>query len=313
MSRALTLASLSLVFLLSACGLGQSGSDLRDVLPDDRIKVNLPTPGGAKGDGERDWATFYLFTAEITEDINGMAGFVIGMVNRITLDYPPSYVNESESSATWGPWADTLDPVFTQLEVTHDLETDAYTWGFDQWPKDDATDVHRVIDGQVDPGATHEVNSGSFLVDFTQINELDPTEEATGTFEVDYDIRDDGVDGTAIFSDFGPTALDASYAYWDSDEGDGNMDLTMQADIDGGGAMETLAIHSRWLATGAGRSDVSATGGDLGDLTFYVSECWSTSFERVYYTDSFKGGKGTVEGDVSACAYPEAEYSAVTL
>ena len=61
---------------------------------------------------------------------------------------------------------------------------------------------------------------------------------------------------------------------------------------------ETLSIVSRWLGTGQGRSDVKATGGSLaGDAT--LTECWSASFGRSYFTDSWNPSE--TEGAPSSC------------
>lgn len=290
---------------LSAC---LPASPLTEVLPDERIKVNLPLATAAK-DGTRDWATWYLATAEVTENVNGLIGYVLVLVDTITTWYPPSYVNEDRTSATWGPWADALDPVETVLHVTHDVETDMYTWGFDQWPKDlTDEDARTVVAGEVDPGATREASTGRFVVDFTTIHELDPTEEGTGTFTVEYDIRTDGASAWATFEDFGPEGLQATYFYDQAEDGSGTMDLVLTVDLNPGtgtGTEETLYVRSRWTAEGAGRSDVIGTGGDLGTADATLSECWSTSFERVYYTDDYSGAE---EGDAAACVFPDASF-----
>ncbi|MFH1463309.1 MAG: hypothetical protein ABIO70_02880 [Pseudomonadota bacterium] len=283
-------------------------SSLVEVLPDERVQVNLPLASGLAKDDD-DWATLYLFTAATTEDINRLVGTVLLWVDTITHDYRPSYVDSSESSATWGPWATALDPVQTLLWVVRDPDTDVTTWGFDQWPRDTERDAAcSVVLGEVDPGATREVSTGRFSIDFDTIHALDPTEEATGQFGVDYDIGEDGVRGTATFTAFGPDGIDADYAYEQTFDGEGVMDLAVVSDLNPGGGAgldETWRVHSRWLASGAGRADVRATGGDLGATEASVSECWDSSFARVYYTDSLSG---TEDGDPESCVYAEAEY-----
>jgi hypothetical protein len=307
-----TALALALAPLATGCFL-LPGSELTEVLPDDRIKINLPISSDlAKDDEEREWSTFYLWTAEVTEDVNGMAAIVLYWVDTITHDYRPSYVNDDRSEAVWGPWTVTpLDPVETQLRVQHDLTTDAYTWAFERWPKD-ATEAEAVtvVNGEVDPGATREVSTGRFTVDFTAIHELDPTEEATGLFSVDYDIGTDGVSGVASFEDFTAAGIDADYAYEQTFGGEGAMDLVLSADLnpaEGMGLAETVAMRSRWLADGSGRGDVRVSDGDLGDVVGYATECWDSHFERVYYIDEYAGIE---EGDLSLCAYAEAEYPA---
>jgi len=299
MRRALALTALA----LPAC----FASPLVDVLPDERIEVNLPLAYSAKDEG--DWATFYLFTASTTEDINRLVGTVLLWVDTITHDYRPTWVDRSRDSATWGPWSTALDPVETLLWIDRDAETGVTAWGFDQWPRDATQDdAATVILGEVDAGATREVSTGRFTIDFDTIHALDPTEETTGFFAVDYDIGEDGVSGTASFERFGPEAIDASYAYAQTFDGEGRMDLTVVSDLNPGGGAgldETWDVRSRWLANGSGRADVRVTGGDLGGDTITVIECWDTSFARVYYTEDWSG---TVEGDPAACVYADAEF-----
>ncbi len=300
----------SLTFL-SMIALGcNRGSELTEVLPDERIQVNLPIGEGLAKDEGKEWATYYLFTAYVTEHINGFVGGVLYWVDTITSEYPPTYVNRDLNNAVWGPWSGALDPVETQLWVTYDQSSDTYTWGFQQWPKEeDESSAYDVLLGEVDEGATHDVSSGRFSVDFDTIRELDPTETAAGQFDVDYDIREDGVTAYATSTGFGEGQdNDGTYYYDQSFGGDGMMDLVIISDLNPGGGAgldETWYVRSRWVEWGEGRSDVEATGGDLGSEVYTLSECWSSSFERVYYVDNFSGLE---EGDASLCVFDSAEY-----
>ena len=205
--------TLTLPLLLAMSGCFQAAS-MTEVLPDERIQVNLPTDGGTAAKGVGDWSDWYLFTASTTENINAMIGSVLFWVDTITTDYRPTYVDRDTNQAEWGPWATALDPVETLLWVSYDPSSDVHSWGFDQWPRDEERDAATsVIIGEIDPGATREISTGRFDVDYTAINELDPTEAATGLFQVEYDIHADGVSATASFVDFGPDHLDAEYAY----------------------------------------------------------------------------------------------------
>jgi hypothetical protein len=299
--------SLPLIFVLGGCF--QTNS-MVDVLPDERIQVNLPMDEGTAAKGEGDWSDWYLFTASTTENINTMIGAVLFWVDTITTDYRPTYLDRDTNQAEWGPWATALDPVETLLWVSYDPSSDVHSWGFDQWPRDAERDAATtVILGEVDPGATREISTGRFEVDFTSIHELDPTEPSTGLFTVDYDIHTEGVSATASFVDFGPERIDAEYAYEQTFDGDGMMDLVVHSDVNPGsgtGLEETWFTRSRWHADGSGRADIRVTDGDLGDETATISECWSASFEAVYYTESLGG---TVEGDPSLCAFESPEYT----
>jgi hypothetical protein len=103
------------------------------------------------------------------------------------------------------------------------------------------------------------------------------------------------------------------YYYAEAADGTGDFQFRLFADTDDPGpAWEVSAIRSRWQPTGAGRSDVSISGGDLGlNVTVTASECWDASFGEVYYTDSATW-KPT-SGDPSLCAYANALYSSDPL
>ncbi len=303
----------TLALLAATSGCFEDAGDLTDVLPDDRIQVNLPTGSTMdKSGSEGEWATFYLATAEVTENVNGTIGTVLYWLNTITSDYRPSYVDPEQNSAIWGPWSEgALDPVQSQLWVDYDPATDMYAWGLDRWPRSGSQDeASTVVAGEVDAGATQDVSSGRFHIDFDTINELDPTEEQIGQFSVDYDIREDGVSAQATFSSFtgeDVEDVDATYVYDQTYAGDGSMDLLMVYDLIPESSLdETLSIRSRWKHSGAGRSDVIITEGDLASQQATASECWDETFRRVYYEDNFSGES---EGDPSACVFPEPSFT----
>ena len=69
-------------------------------------------------------------------------------------------------------------------------------------------------------------------------------------------------------------------------------------DVDPLRVQETVSIKSEWLGTGQGKSNASATGGSLAaDAT--LEECWNTSFQRTYFTDSWNSSE--TEGDAASC------------
>ncbi len=296
----------STVLFMLACS-GKGAGDLSKVLPDDRVLINLPVEdSGSARVGE--WSEYYLFTAEVVDDVNFLAGTVLATTGAI-VQYPAS--STEGDTSFWGPYADTLDPAETQLWVTAN-EDGTYSWGYDQRPKnDDAAEWTTVVTGEVDAGATEEASSGRFSVDWTAMKELNPNVHATGVFEVDYDLGTDGVSGTARFVDVlwdgADQAVDADYAYEQIHEGGGTMDLAVDADMGAGGAQdEHLMVRSRWDADGVGRSDARLSDGDLGDFTATASECWDPGFQSVYYVDNYTPIE---EGDVAGCVFAEAEFA----
>ena len=77
-------------------------------------------------------------------------------------------------------------------------------------------------------------------------------------------------------------------------------------------ALETMSIRSRWQESGAGRSDVMLTGGDLATVPApaTASECWDSNFLSVYMTNSY-GDATKLWGAESMCAFTPAMYSAL--
>lgn len=308
-------ASLALLtaFGLTACTVPTTADTFRDVLPDERVLINMPTEdASAKDAADGEWSEYYLFTARVTDDVNGLIGMTLTLVDFVT-QLEPSYADVEENHAAWGPYSDALDPVETMLWVEYAPQSDTYTWAFQQKPKGaDDSEYITVIAGEVDEGATHEVNSGRFAIDFSAMQELDPNVSLSGVFYSDYAIHEDGVDATAAFEGFAEgdsEPVDAGYAYEQSDGGEGAMDLAWLGDATGDGQDETHIVRSRWTAEGAGRSDAYLTGGQLGDVAGTVSECWDTQFNTAYRIEAFLGFEDE-QGDVGLCAWAEPEWSA---
>ena len=303
------LAPLMLIASLTACT-ASPADRLAGVLPDERVLINMPTQSAsakAEGEDEREWSEAYLFTAQITDDVNGLIGGVLGLASTI-VEYPPTTVGEDGTEAVWGPWADALDPVETSLYVREEADG-GYTWVFLQRPRGGGEDADQiVIGGEVDAGSTDAAYSGRFAVNFTLIHELNPNEDAEGMFYSDYVVDEAGATATAAFEGFGDAGgetVDALYAYDQEHSGPGQMDLAWLADIDGEGTDEAWIVRSRWTPEGEGRSDAVLTGGSLGGLTALASECWDTSFAEVWYQNNVGDPE---RGDAAACAYAEASY-----
>ena len=302
-----TLTATAALLTLSACT--PSTDALTEVLPDERIEVNLPVDSfaaTARGDlGE--WSEFYVQTAETTENVNGLIANVLHLVDTL-VHLRPSEVDRRGHRAVWGPYSDTLDPVETTLTVEYDPATDTHTWWFTTWPKGDEAAAVVVIAGEVDAGATRDTSTGRFVVDFTTLAELDPTTDVAGTFTSEYAIDFDAVTATAWFQDWvdlhAPQApIDAGYAYSQTTGGSGTMDLAWQSDYGDDGTLDVYVLRSRWEADGQGRGDaVLVEEGE--EVLAAASECWDDRFQLVWRADSWEGELG----DASACVYGEASW-----
>lgn len=282
--------------LLSACGGYRSWLD---VLPDDRLQLELSADGAAKAVGGGEWSEFYLLTHGVTEDVNGAIGLVLGTVYAVTHWDRPSSVDYETNTATWGPYSDALDPTETTLWVHQDDATGRTTWGVDQWPKGSPDGLVTVIYGEVHAGGTAEASAGTFTVDLASMAVLDPTDGANAVVSVDYAIRPTGASARVLIEDL---ATDAAALYvFDQERGStGQMDLRLEGDLDvTSPALEVLEVRSRWEQTGAGRSDARASGGDLVE-TGTVSECWDTTFQAVYRVESWSDVNF---GDPNLCSF----------
>ena len=315
MNRSFALSSSLLV--LSLVGCGDPGSAYHDdVLPtESKLAINLPdSDATAKdADGGTDFAQYYSTTRTVTEGVNGIIKVILGTVAYVTTTQTPSWTDDSKTQAMWGPYSDSgLDPVQTGLWVRAE-DDGSYTWAiFDlENGADVATDAVAIVAGVVDAGSTRDDASGQFGVDFTTANSMDPASTLTGEWGVQYAYDVDGVGAVVAANDYGVAAggerVDAAYAYNEDYEGSGEMDLAWLADVDGGGSNELATMRSRWEADGQGRGDVQVTGGDIGTMVVSASECWGSSFTRVFYTDS--AGMQPEEGVESDCAYTPAEYA----
>ncbi len=295
--------------LCTACTSAGPGAEFTEILPDDRIYVNVPVDSGAAKDAEDGiWSDYYLLTARVTDDVNAMIALPLILIDLIT-DTPPSDIDDERTHAVWGPYSDALDPVETALHVEHYAD-DSWEWYFVQKPANaDDAEYTDVIRGTVDAGSTREVHSGQFAIAFDVMQELDPNVALSGVFVSEYDVNATDVTATALFSEVAEhdgEPIDALYAYEQVHDGEGAMDLGWLADIDDDGDDESHIVRSRWTAEGAGRSDAYLTGGTLGDLVFNESECWDEHFDPVYNSNNWSEEE---TGDVADCAFAEAEWN----
>lgn len=279
-----------------------TAEDYSWVLPDDRILVDMETARRAAGD-ESELRTQSM---EVAYDVNSFIDQVLTDIGGVT-EFEPTWGNEEETQALWGPWTDNgIDAaLYVQL-----MEDASYEWALigklegaseDDWAP--------LVAGLVDAGATETTGSGTFAVDFDAISALGGEPAGTGLFVSTYDVRENTVDAQAAFEDFAenpddPT-VDAVYRYGNDRQG-GYMDLAYEADATDGGELETYILRTRWVKGGAGRGDVYLTGGDLGPLVYQASECWDEGGTVVFDENNYEL---TTSGDQGDCAFAEAQWN----
>jgi hypothetical protein len=263
----------------------------------DQVQIKLP--GGAERTvGEI--APWYKATRDVTRTFNVGAGWVLVLIHTI-VQYPVTTIDGD--TYTWGPWSDALDPAEYKLDVT-DMGDGTYEYKLSGRSKTEPNAQFEVlIDGNADPRMGDLKGNGDFRVDFDagrRVNPIDADPNARGTVDVHYDLAARHLDlGIATTDDLG-RPVTADYAYNETADGGGDMVFNIEGDAGGTDLKEEITLRSRWLMDGRGRADARLAGGDLADGAT-ASECWSTAFRRVYYTDSVNFAP--TEGQLSECAF----------
>jgi hypothetical protein len=293
-------ATLSLV----ACVNKDGSPDIDRSLPTaDQVSIKLPkSSAAARADSQAigQLSPYYVITLGVTTTFNGGTAWVLTLIHAIVQNPPTS---TDGNVYTWGPGSNALDPADYKLVVTANADgTFAYQLSGKSKTQASAR-FEVVIDGMADPRAGEGKGSGDFTVDFDASRRINPIQagDARGTMDVHYDLAQAHLDLALSSTDAQGRPTAADYAYNAASDGGGDMTFDVGADAGGTALLETLTLRSRWLGTGAGRTDARITGGDLGSLQVTASECWSASFGRVYYQDS--NHFAPAEGTESSCAF----------
>jgi hypothetical protein len=270
-------------------------------------------------------ADSYKFTVAISDLVNGATVAVLTLVHTV-VEYPPTTVDGD--TAVWGPYSEPLKANAWRLTVTR-VEKHVFNWALDGKPKtaDDSAFV-TVLSG-THTRAVDQLNrairgfgSGNFSVDWNAAATLPDNDGNTGTATFTYSRL---APGAAVAVDVGFHGIkddktgeifDAVYHYASTPGAGGDLKYGANQDYypgpgPTGTAKEALALHSRWLETGAGRTDIQVSGGDLTASagTQTASECWDTGFASVYKVVTYDTTQDW--GAESSCAFATADF--VTL
>lgn len=296
-----SLVALTLASSLVACvQQDDAPAGLKTALPTaDQVRIKLPE-GSSRTLGQL--ADYYVITRGVTRTFNGGSAWVLILLHSI-VQYPVTSVNGD--TYTWGPWSDALDPAEYKLDV-RDVGDGTYEYRLSGRSKTEANaQFEVVIDGVADPRPGELRGNGTFLLDFDAARRVNPVDAANdrGQVEVRYDLAARHLDLGIVSTDAQGNPVSAEYAYDEAADGSGEMSFSVDGDAGGGAAQEHLQIISQWAATGTGRADASATGGDIGaNVTVSLTECWDTNFKRTYYQDSH--AFAPTEGTAAACSFP---------
>ena len=157
---------------------------------------------------------------------------------------------------------------------------------------------------------------GDFLLDWDKAQMLPEHDDNVGLAAFTYSRETPlspvtiGVVFTQVLDRDTGMRIDATYDYSETPSMGGNFQFGITKDaITTTPALETLSVRSRWLETGAGRSDVKLVGGDVGATAATSNECWDSNFLSVYEANSY-GDPAKMWGAESACVFTPAEYAA---
>jgi hypothetical protein len=304
-------------FVMAVIGTGcvvqqDDASRFREALPqseDVALKVPSSAHGGAttKSAGGIHIATngapdstarYYRFTRDMTDVVDLGTAIILGAIWTVA-NSPPTTIDSKH--AVWGPGqGNALDPIIWRFTVT-EVGDKEYDYVLDAKSKIQGGDFVPVLTGHGWGVSRPEHKMGWFQADNDALHQLDPDRNHDqGSTKVTFDLRQ--LPAT-IKVELRPGA-DKGYAdvlVTHDAAGAGSVEISGIADIDESKDTQLEDVHllSRWSTDGSGRADLEMKGGDL-PFTVDASECWSTSFARVYYKDTVDYEPAS--GEEAACS-----------
>ncbi|MBX3207852.1 MAG: hypothetical protein KF764_22590 [Labilithrix sp.] len=263
-----------------------------------------PKSGGlriATGTGAGATARYYQFTRDLTGAVDFGTAVILGGIWAIVHSAPTTL---EPKKAVWGPGAgNALEPAVWRFTV-NEVGDAEYDYVLEGQPKAGGAWLS-VMKGHGYGKSHPEHKQGWFEVDNDAYKTLEPTRgNDEGKTKVTYDLKQ--LPAT-IAVELRPDAAKgwADVKVTHDQAGSGSVEITSLGDIDESKAtaLEDIHLLSRWTSEGSGRADISMSNGDL-PFTVDATECWSSSFARVYYKDTVDFEPNT--GDASVCAFTQA-------
>jgi hypothetical protein len=306
----------------------QAGSEFATGVPrSETVAMSVPgtdaralTIEGSRYALEGQTAEWYTVTRTVSGPLNGVA-LTVGALVRLVTNYPATTV--TLNSAVWGPWQGPLDPIEWKVTITR-VALHQYQYKFEGRDKHDAAAAFvTVLSGVHSPGLDalgdemEGFGTGTFTLDWNARATLPAPDLNVGTANYTYDhmapaavvnisakfrqIKDDKQPGKLV---------DADYAFVQNPAAEGSMDFIYNVPADAVSAGGLAKVRSRWLWSGAGRSDVSVVPTNL-NLTYTVSECWDIHYTSIYKSVPLSTSATDNYGSESSCAFTAAQYSSL--
>lgn len=256
--------------------------------------------GGGLGGGN---AQYYQFTRDITGAVDLTTAVILGGIWAIVNTEPTSL---EDKKAVWGPGAaNALEPAVWKFTVTQVGDAE-YDYVLEGQPKAGGEWLP-VLTGHGFGKSSTKHREGWFQADNDNYKKLEPTRgKDEGKTKITFDLKQLPA---SINVELRPAQGSLDVKVTHETGGAGSVDIKGTTDIseEKNTKLEDVHLISKWNSSGAGRGDISIAGGDLpelpGDLkSVTATECWSTTFQRVYYKDTVDAQPS--EGEESACAMP---------
>lgn len=325
-----TLAAAALCLPLTACG-GVRDELLAGLPSRDDVSIDVPgNDGQALSLGET--SEFYRITYGVSRTINGGLYWIYDLIDHI-VSLPPT--ESDENRRVWGPseprGLERNSFRFTAVRVA----ADQFQYVLEGRPKDATEEEDWLVLFDGEAFIENEKGKGTLNLYFDSSHVLgdDPH---VGTASVVYDttLPDDRREVNVIFDQFANTAngdapTAAIYHYAENGDASGELEFSFNGDLHANDAfpkplVETFTIKSRWLGTGAGRSDVIISGGEIPtELATYLpesnatsvkaSECWDDNFGLTYadtHPEELRDAVRPLLGDVANCPFAEGDFPA---
>lgn len=290
--------------------------DLRTEHPSSRdVDGDLVDADGARDVG--DPAVVPPVAREIATTINSLVFLLLEVIDRV-MDEP--ITTREVDGRTWGPYPHPNSGGSARLVVTRDPDDPAffeYVAALTAAPPDELTDQatwDHVISGQFarDAGSLRE-GSGSFCWDADLHAAYHPAFFGGGLMCASHRRTGDRIRLQVTFEDWLQVEgdrRDIEYFFDHREDLGGVLEYVAEDDWVGapGSALETSATRVRWLRAGAGRADMTFSGGDLPEAGVPATECWGYDLARVYYFVDMPGNQpDVVEGSEGDCVFADRE------
>jgi hypothetical protein len=302
--RARLLVGLILGWMALGCG-NYSNEDLEymNAVPaGNQLVATLPAYSAALPPANE--AELATTTHNVTSQFNQMIDNTLGGVDAIR-SYEPS--SRTPTSRTWGPFASTDQVGWDwRLTVSHDdPQSTVFTYELDvENTADTAAGWLTFVTGSFDATEGVRKGMGSMTVTTDALTAAGfPFDQGTAPFEMltvsystlNYPIT---VDMTIVRAPDATNAVTSVvYSYAGQADGSGQMSFTLTGNLVAGPAIETVAVVSAWLPTGAGEASETVEQGDGAGLI--QTECWNTSFAATYNSKPWATTENV--GDPTAC------------